>query len=62
MAGNTPLHVCATWDQDKSATVLLKRGADAMLKNRAGQTAADVAMMASSVKVHPLARGHLAHS
>jgi SH3/ankyrin repeat-containing protein len=49
--GNTALHVCATWDQAKTAVVLLRRGASTTIKNRAGQAAADVAMMAGSIKV-----------
>ena len=38
-AGNTPLHVCATWDKPDCAKTLLSRGANRDSKNTSHQTA-----------------------
>lgn len=39
--GNRPLHVCAIWNNSKTAEVLLAHGADKALANNDGQTALD---------------------
>ncbi len=41
--GNTPLHVGILHDSGQTAQFLIERGADCTLKNKAGQTARDLA-------------------
>jgi ankyrin repeat protein len=48
VAGNTPLHVCATRNFKESVKWLLQRGADPLLKNKSGKTATDLADQANS--------------
>jgi hypothetical protein len=42
-AGATPLHYAASYDRGPTVELLLKRGADAALRNKAGKTALDLA-------------------
>jgi ankyrin repeat protein len=42
-AGATPLHYAASWNRRPTVELLLKRGADATLRNKAGKTALDLA-------------------
>jgi hypothetical protein len=57
-AGNTPLHVAATWAQVESAKTLLGRGADRNLINSARQTAAQIAVKARAFEVARLISTH----
>ena len=42
-SGETPLHHAASWNRGTSVELLLKRGADRTLRNKAGKTALDLA-------------------
>jgi SH3/ankyrin repeat-containing protein len=47
-AGNTPLHICATWDQPTAAQALLAQGADREAINGSGKTPFEVAALANA--------------
>ncbi|KAJ3612650.1 hypothetical protein NHX12_020916 [Muraenolepis orangiensis] len=59
-SGNTALHLCALYNQDSSARVLLFRGANKDIKNYNNQTAFQVAIIAGNfdlaeiIKIHKL--------
>lgn len=48
VAGNTPLHICATRNFKESVKWLLQRGCDPLIKNKSGKTALDLAEQACS--------------
>ncbi|VDM31314.1 unnamed protein product [Hydatigera taeniaeformis] len=54
--GNTPLHFCAYNGQESCARLLLFRGANRTLKNRAGHTAHQEAVLANHVTTATLIR------
>ncbi|KAL5970387.1 SH3 and multiple ankyrin repeat domain protein 3 [Taenia solium] len=54
--GNTPLHFCAYNGQESCARLLLFRGANRTLKNRAGHTAHQEAVLANHVATATLIR------
>lgn len=54
--GNTPLHICAFTGQESCARLLLFRGADRTLLNRAGHTAHQQAVLVENTAVADLIR------
>ncbi|VDN35116.1 unnamed protein product [Dibothriocephalus latus] len=54
--GNTPLHFCAYNGQEACGRLLLFRGADRNLKNRAGHTAYQEAVLADHASTAALIR------
>ncbi|XP_071827389.1 uncharacterized protein [Apostichopus japonicus] len=48
-AGNTPLHVCASYNQTAAARILLFRGASKTITNQASQTAYQVAIVSNNM-------------
>ncbi|TPP63191.1 SH3 and multiple ankyrin repeat domains protein 3, partial [Fasciola gigantica] len=54
--GNTPLHICAFTGQESCARLLLFRGADRTLLNRAGHTAHQQAVLVENTVVADLIR------
>jgi len=50
-AGNTPLHICASFNKLDCARMLLYRGIDKNIKNKAGQTASEVALLSGNEEV-----------
>lgn len=56
--GNTPLHVCAVYNQENCARILLFRGCSKTDRNLSNQTALDSALMAGNQLVVDLIRNH----
>ncbi|XP_055085791.1 SH3 and multiple ankyrin repeat domains protein 2b [Periophthalmus magnuspinnatus] len=57
-SGNTALHICALYNQDKCARVLLVRGADKDVKNFNSQTPFQVAIIAGNFELAELIKNH----
>ncbi|MEQ2291524.1 hypothetical protein AMECASPLE_014181 [Ameca splendens] len=59
-SGNTALHVCALYNQDSCARVLLFRGANKEIKNYNSQTAFQVAIIAGNFDLAEIIKVHKA--
>uniref|UniRef100_A0A3Q2PSE4 SH3 and multiple ankyrin repeat domains 2 n=1 Tax=Fundulus heteroclitus TaxID=8078 RepID=A0A3Q2PSE4_FUNHE len=57
-SGNTALHICALYNQDNCARVLLVRGADKEVKNYNSQTPFQVAIIAGNFELAELIKNH----
>ncbi|XP_032417055.1 SH3 and multiple ankyrin repeat domains protein 2 isoform X3 [Xiphophorus hellerii] len=57
-SGNTALHICALYNQDTCARVLLVRGADKEVKNYNSQTPFQVAIIAGNFELAELIKNH----
>ncbi|TRY75988.1 hypothetical protein DNTS_010894 [Danionella cerebrum] len=57
-SGNTALHICALYKQEKCARVLLVRGASKDIKNYRGQTPFQVAIIAGNFELAELIKNH----
>ncbi|KAK3570246.1 hypothetical protein QTP86_017131, partial [Hemibagrus guttatus] len=57
-SGNTAMHICALYNQDKCALVLLVRGADKEVKNFNSQTPFQVAIIAGNFELAELIKNH----
>ncbi|XP_059566646.1 SH3 and multiple ankyrin repeat domains protein 2 isoform X5 [Myotis daubentonii] len=57
-SGNTALHICALYNQDSCARVLLFRGGDKELKNYNSQTPFQVAIIAGNFELAEYIRSH----
>ncbi|KAJ8247688.1 hypothetical protein GJAV_G00249120 [Gymnothorax javanicus] len=57
-SGNTALHICALYNQDNCARVLLVRGADKEVKNFNCQTPFQVAIIAGNFELAELIKNH----
>ncbi|XP_076845255.1 SH3 and multiple ankyrin repeat domains protein 2-like [Brachyhypopomus gauderio] len=57
-SGNTALHICALYNQDNCARVLLVRGADKEVKNYNSQSPFQVAIIAGNFELAELIRNH----
>ncbi|XP_029971494.1 SH3 and multiple ankyrin repeat domains protein 2b [Salarias fasciatus] len=57
-SGNTALHVCALYNQDSCARVLLVRGADKEVKNFNSQSPFQVAIIAGNFELAELIKNH----
>ncbi|XP_056135310.1 SH3 and multiple ankyrin repeat domains protein 2-like [Lampris incognitus] len=57
-SGNTALHICALYNQDNCARVLLVRGADKEVKNYNSQSPFQVAIIAGNFELAELVKNH----
>uniref|UniRef100_A0AAQ5Y351 SH3 and multiple ankyrin repeat domains 2 n=1 Tax=Amphiprion ocellaris TaxID=80972 RepID=A0AAQ5Y351_AMPOC len=57
-SGNTALHICALYNQDNCARVLLVRGADKEVKNYNSQSPFQVAIIAGNFELAELIKNH----
>ncbi|KAJ3594142.1 hypothetical protein NHX12_006474, partial [Muraenolepis orangiensis] len=57
-SGNTALHICALYNQDNCARVLLARGADKEVKNYNSQSSFQVAIIAGNFELAELVKNH----
>ncbi|XP_015419481.1 PREDICTED: SH3 and multiple ankyrin repeat domains protein 1 [Myotis davidii] len=57
-SGNTALHICALYNKETCARILLYRGASKDVKNNNGQTAFQVAVIAGNFELGELIRNH----
>ncbi|XP_055755112.1 SH3 and multiple ankyrin repeat domains protein 2-like isoform X3 [Salvelinus fontinalis] len=57
-SGNTALHICALYNQDNCARVLLVRGADKAVKNYNSQSPFQVAIIAGNFELAELVKNH----
>ncbi|XP_057185237.1 SH3 and multiple ankyrin repeat domains protein 2b [Triplophysa rosa] len=57
-SGNTALHICALYKQEKCAKVLLVRGASKDVKNQRGQTPFQVAIIAGNFELAEIIKNH----
>ncbi|XP_059391660.1 SH3 and multiple ankyrin repeat domains protein 2b [Carassius carassius] len=57
-SGNTALHICALYKQEKCARVLLVRGASKDVKNYRGQTPFQVAIIAGNFELAEFIKNH----
>ncbi|XP_035381373.1 SH3 and multiple ankyrin repeat domains protein 2 isoform X1 [Electrophorus electricus] len=57
-SGNTALHICALYNQDNCARVLLVRGSDKEVKNYNSQSPFQVAIIAGNFELAELVRNH----
>ncbi|XP_049339267.1 SH3 and multiple ankyrin repeat domains protein 2 [Astyanax mexicanus] len=57
-SGNTALHICALYNQDNCARVLLIRGADKEVKNYNSQSPFQVAIIAGNFELAELIKNH----
>uniref|UniRef100_A0A3P9HGH0 SH3 and multiple ankyrin repeat domains 2a n=1 Tax=Oryzias latipes TaxID=8090 RepID=A0A3P9HGH0_ORYLA len=57
-SGNTALHICALYNQDTCARVLLARGADKEVKNYNSQSPFQVAIIAGNFELAELIKNH----
>ncbi|XP_019065636.1 SH3 and multiple ankyrin repeat domains protein 1 isoform X4 [Fukomys damarensis] len=57
-SGNTALHVCALYNKETCARILLYRGANKDVKNNSGQTPFQVAVIAGNFELGELIRNH----
>ncbi|MBN3311484.1 SHAN2 protein, partial [Atractosteus spatula] len=57
-SGNTALHICALYNQDNCARVLLVRGANKEIKNYNSQTPFQVAIIAGNFELAELVKNH----
>uniref|UniRef100_A0A8C5D3V5 SH3 and multiple ankyrin repeat domains protein 2-like n=1 Tax=Gouania willdenowi TaxID=441366 RepID=A0A8C5D3V5_GOUWI len=57
-SGNTALHICALYNQDKCARVLLVRGADKEVKNYNSQSPFQVAIIAGNFELAEIIKNH----
>ncbi|KAK6294807.1 hypothetical protein J4Q44_G00356370 [Coregonus suidteri] len=57
-SGNTALHICALYNQDNCARVLLVRGADKEVKNYNSQSPFQVAIIAGNFELAELVKKH----
>ncbi|KAL7878272.1 hypothetical protein AOLI_G00092460 [Acnodon oligacanthus] len=57
-SGNTALHICALYNQDNCARVLLVRGADKDVKNYNSQSPFQVAIIAGNFELAELIKNH----
>ncbi|XP_037346941.2 SH3 and multiple ankyrin repeat domains protein 2-like isoform X2 [Pungitius pungitius] len=57
-SGNTGLHICALYNQDNCARVLLVRGADKEVKNYNSQSPFQVAIIAGNFELAELIKNH----
>ncbi|XP_056333975.1 SH3 and multiple ankyrin repeat domains protein 2 [Danio aesculapii] len=57
-SGNTPLHICALYNQEKCAHVLLLRGADKDMKNFSSQSPFQVALISGNFELAELIKNH----
>ncbi|XP_049977376.1 SH3 and multiple ankyrin repeat domains protein 1 isoform X8 [Alexandromys fortis] len=57
-SGNTALHICALYNKETCARILLYRGANKDVKNNNGQTPFQVAVIAGNFELGELIRNH----
>ncbi|MEQ2229173.1 hypothetical protein ILYODFUR_016243 [Ilyodon furcidens] len=57
-SGNTALHICALYNKESCARILLYRGASKDMKNNSGQTPFQVAVMSGHFELGEIIKNH----
>ncbi|GAA6070891.1 SH3 and multiple ankyrin repeat domains protein 1 isoform X10 [Tachysurus ichikawai] len=57
-SGNTALHICALYNKESCARILLYRGANKDIKNHSGQTPFQVAVMSGHFELGEIIKNH----